>query len=84
MSNGNQKWDQVVRGIERRTGLPVDKIRDMELSSIRTYMDERIGKPLSFISEFPTIGRGNVLRSSLIDTTTINREIDEILGSEYV
>ena len=81
-SHESQKWNQVVCGIEHRTGLRVTELRDMDISALREHLDAKFSKPLSFYSAFPVIGRGNVLRDSLIDTATLNDEIDKILSCE--
>lgn len=72
-------FSKVVNGIARRVGLSVDELRSVSPESFRDYLTTKTGKPFGFCSEFPYIGRGNVLRDNLATTTQINAEIDQIL-----
>lgn len=69
----------VERSAERVTGLPLGQIKAMSPERFRTYLEQKNKKSFSFTSEFPFIGRGNVLRDSLISSSRLNSEIDEIL-----
>lgn len=71
---------KVMEGISRKTGLSPQEIRDLSPEQIRQRITKKTGKPFRIISEFPFIGRGNVLRDNLISSDEINRDIDKILG----
>jgi hypothetical protein len=51
----------------------------MSPSELRDYCSKKNGKALIFISEFPTIGRGNVLRNNLVSGEKLNKDIDRLL-----
>ena len=65
--------------IAAKAGLTIDQIRKMPIEDLRTHFELRRGGPLKFVSEFPAIGRGNVLRDGLISSEELNAEIDRIL-----
>ena len=69
----------VEKSAERATGLPLGQIKSMSPEGFRTYLEQKNKKSFSFTSEFPFVGRGNVLRDSLISSSSLNSEIDEIL-----
>lgn len=73
LSNENIKHIEVI------TGLTSAQLRDFSPEKFRKFIERKKKKPLTFISEFPIIGRGNVLRNSLISTQEINSGIDAIL-----
>nr|WP_320010815.1 hypothetical protein [uncultured Desulfobulbus sp.] len=72
--------EKIMAGISRKTGLTPKEIRDLSPEEIREHLTKKIGKPFKIITEFPFIGRGNVLRDNLISSSNINRAIDKILG----
>jgi hypothetical protein len=61
------------------TGLTVEGIRRLSPEGLRQHLKEKNHKDLSFVSEFPTLGRGNVLRD-IINSEELNGEIDTLLG----
>ena len=73
-------FEAVIKGAERKTGLSAEEIRSYSPGKFRSYLRERKGKDLVVKSEFPTIGRGNILRDKLATTKAINEDIDRILA----
>lgn len=69
----------IIKGIERKTGQPLEKILDEPLDVKRARVEKLKGKSLKIRSEFPWIGRGNVNREFLTDSDTINKEVDKLL-----
>ncbi len=72
-------FSKVEKNAEKITGLTLAQIKAISPEKFRTYLEKKNNKPFSFTSEFPVIGRGNVLRDSLINSTSLNAEIDKIL-----
>lgn len=71
---------KVMAGIERKTGLSAAEIKSMSPDKLREYLTKRTKKVFSITTEFPAIGRGNVLRDGIANSSDINRITDEILG----
>ena len=72
-------FNSVEKNAERLTGLTMAQIRDFSPFRLRKHLEERNAKRFRFVSEFPYVGRGNVLRESLADSDSLNAEIDAIL-----
>ena len=73
-------FDTVINHAERKIGLSVTDIRKYTPDEIREHLEKKNGKKLNFVSEFPTIGRGNVLRDGIVTKESLNREIDLIIS----
>jgi hypothetical protein len=73
-------FSQVENHVSQVTGLSVFEIRNYSPEQIRLHLEKKTGKKVSFISAFPVIGRGNILRDSLAGTEDIDRDIHKILG----
>ena len=71
---------KVLLGIERKTGLTSEQIRNISPGELRDYLTKKTKKRFRIITEFPKIGRGNVLRDGITSSVEINRSIDKILG----
>lgn len=71
---------EIERGIERLTGLLIDQVRNMSVAELREYFEKKNGVKLRIVSEYPVIGRGNVLRDGLISHEKLNQDVDVILG----
>lgn len=67
------------KSAEKQTGLSAQQIQDFSPEQMRSYLEKRCNKKLRFISAFPVIGRGNILRDNLASSENINSEIDRIL-----
>ena len=48
--------------VERAAGMPIDEVRNTPIDVHREAVEKKSGKRLTFVSYFPWIGRGNVLR----------------------
>jgi hypothetical protein len=73
-------FTMVEKNAEKVVGLSVEKIRSYSPGELRRYFEKRNKKKLFFTTEFPVIGRGNVLRDSIVTSEKINKEIDKILA----
>jgi hypothetical protein len=71
---------KVMAGIERKTGLSSAQIKSFSPEELRKHLTKRTHKAFSVTSEFPKIGRGNVLRDGITSSADINRSLDEIFG----
>jgi len=70
----------IEKNAEKVIGLSAEEIRKYSPGELRRYLEKRNRKKLFFTTEFPVIGRGNVLRDSIITSEKINKEIDKILA----
>lgn len=73
-------FSRVEQNAEKVTGLSLSQIKSISPEKFRSYLEKKNKKPFMFTSEFPLIGRGNVLRDNLISSKDLNAEIDKILG----
>lgn len=73
-------FSSVEKNAEKATGLLLSQIKDFSPEEMRTYLEKHSNKKFSFSSEFPIIGRGNVLRDRLQSSKQINKSVDKILG----
>jgi len=71
---------KIMAGIERKTGLSSKQIKSFSPGQLREYLTKRTHKQFSVTTEFPKIGRGNVLREGIKSSSEINRSVDLILG----
>lgn len=71
---------KLVKQIEKKIGMKIEEIRNIGPDEFKKIQSRKKNKNLTFSSEFPFIGRGNVLRNSLKTTDDINKDIDKILG----
>jgi hypothetical protein len=70
----------VEKNVEKLIGLSAKTIRNYSPSELRTHLESRNKRKFSFTTEFPIIGRGNVLRDSVKTSEEINKDIDKILA----
>jgi len=73
-------FDTVVKNVESLIGLSAKTIREYSPNELRLHLDNKNKRKLSFTTEFPVIGRGNVLRDGIKTSEEINRDIDRILA----
>jgi len=66
--------------IAKKIGLTIEEIRYENPTEIALIIEQKQNKKLSFSSEFPFIGRGNILRDGIVTSQNINKDIDRILG----
>jgi len=74
------RFNVVEKNIAALIGLPIETIRMYSPSELRLYLEKKNKRKFSFTTEFPVIGRGNVLRDNIITSEEINRDIDKILA----
>lgn len=72
-------FSKIEKNLESLTGLSILQIRNYSPEKFKAFLENKTKTPLSFTSEFPVIGRGNVLRDSLVGSKTLDSEIDKIL-----
>jgi hypothetical protein len=72
-------FSKIEPGIERLTGLSIAQVRDMGVTELRAYLEKKNGTKQRIVSEYPVIGRGNILRDGLISTEKLNEDVDLIL-----
>ena len=73
-------FNKVISHSEKVTGLSVKEIRAYTPEQFRKHIENRHNTKLSFVSEFPVIGRGKVLRDDFVSRDVLDAEIDEILS----
>lgn len=73
-------FSYVEKNAEKVTGLSLRQIKDFNPSEYRAYLKKKNKKQFSFVSVFPVIGRGNVLKNSLVSSKDLNAEVDRLLG----
>lgn len=66
--------------IQKNVGLSLSDIKRLNPTEINDYIESKNKKKTKITTEFPFIGRGNVLRDGIITHDKINQEIDKILG----
>lgn len=71
--------EMVMEHAATTVGMTLGDLRKAGVSEIRRKIEEKHGKMLSFTSEFPAIGRGDVLRDRIMTSRQINADIDKIL-----
>ncbi|MBR1479149.1 MAG: hypothetical protein IJ608_14490 [Lachnospiraceae bacterium] len=73
-------FNMVIGHVAKKVGLSVTDIRNYSPDEMREHLEKKSGKKLLFVSEFPTIGRGNVLRNGIVTKESLNNEIDLIIS----
>jgi len=71
---------EVERNAEVLVGLSAETIRQYSPGKLRAYLEKKNKRKFSFLSEFPAIGRGSVLRDNIVTSEKINKDIDKILA----
>jgi hypothetical protein len=69
----------VEKNAENLIGLSAETIRKYSPDELRFHLENKNKRKLSFTSEFPVIGHGNVLRDGIKTSEEINKDIDKIL-----
>ena len=80
MGMGKMSFAVIEKNAEKLVGLSAEEIRRLSPGELRRYLEKKNKKKFSFTSEFPVIGRGSVLRDSIITSEELNKEIDKILA----
>jgi hypothetical protein len=65
--------------VAHMTGVTVTTLRDQTLDERRKMLESQHGQPMKFISKFPFIGRGNVLRNKIVSGAEVNALLDQAL-----
>ena len=73
-------FDKLLKHIENKVGLSIKDIKSNSPYKTRVYLEGKNKKTLKFVSEFPFIGRRNVLRDGIRERSQIDFEIDQILA----
>ena len=73
-------FDTVEKNVESLIGLSAEIIRKFSPSELRLHLENKNKRKIFFTTEFPVIGRGNVLRDGIKTTEEINKDIDRILA----
>jgi hypothetical protein len=73
-------FETVEKNIESLIGLSANTIRKFSPSELRLHLENKNKHKFFFTTEFPVIGRGNVLRDGIKTSEEINRDIDRILA----
>ena len=73
-------FEEVKQRIAKSYGMTAEELAKKSPEDIREINEKRSGKKIKFVSEFPTIGRGNVLRDCIVTSEEINADIDKALG----
>lgn len=68
------------RAIEASTGERVEVLRSRTLEETRLVAEKKHRRPMKFVSHFPFIGRGNVLRDRLVSHEQVEADLDAVLG----
>ena len=66
--------------VQKNVGLSLSDINRLNPTDINAHIEKQSGKKIKITTEFPFIGRGNVLRDGIVTHDKINQEIDRILG----
>lgn len=73
------QFEKVAQHAAEKVGMSLEALRNAGVTEIRRRIEKKNGNTLSFTSEFPVIGRGNILRDKLVTTQQIDADIDKIL-----
>lgn len=71
----------IEQAIERLTGDSIAHIRSRSLEETRNVAELRHRGTFRFITRFPLIGRGNVLRDRILTREQVEESLDRSLGS---
>lgn len=62
--------------VERDTGERAEDLRAQPLDEFRVKIERAHKRVLHFVSKFPFLGRGNVMRDKIVDHATVDRMLD--------
>ncbi len=71
--------NSIFKNAEGVLGLTAQQIMSFSPNELKEHIEKKSGKKIEYKSEYPTIGRGNVLRD-IVTTSGLNREVDKIIG----
>ena len=67
------------RSLESRTGMEIAWMRDTPIDTQRRVAESQFGAPVVITSQFPFIGRGNVLRDHIVSHAEVEKTLDAAL-----
>jgi len=67
------------RAVEAATNESIDSLRRVPIDERRNRVERITGRTLAFISRFPFIGRGNVMRDRLVSHSAAETSLTEAL-----
>jgi hypothetical protein len=70
------------KAVEQMTGETIENLRRTPIDERREALEKASGKPTHFVSRFPLIGRGNVLRKRLVSREKVEKDFWEALNDE--
>jgi hypothetical protein len=76
-----QLSEAVLKSIEADLGKSIEEIRNQSLSEHRKEVEAKHGKPMSLSVNYPTIGRGNVLRDCVLSHEQVEAQLEKALSS---
>lgn len=71
--------ESLVRRIEKRTGQSLSAMLSETLADKRKRLERENQSGLRFVRRFPVIGRGCVLGDHLVESKTLNRQLDLLI-----
>ncbi|OGI11428.1 MAG: hypothetical protein A2Y40_09560 [Candidatus Margulisbacteria bacterium GWF2_35_9] len=74
-------YKKLIKHIESKVGLSLNEIKTNSPYETRKHLEKKNKKQVKFVSAFPFIGRGNVLRDGIKERSSINSEVDKILSA---
>ena len=77
--NKNVQLQILERAVERITGKSADDIRNQTLEARRAEIETARGRSMQFVSRFPFVGRGNVMRHNVINHSNVEQSLDQAL-----
>lgn len=70
---------ELLRLIERKTGMSVDKLRSGTISERRLAVEMKFHKPMRLSRLFPFVGRGSVMGEFILSHSEVNKQLDHAL-----
>jgi hypothetical protein len=67
------------RAVEQATGKSIEDLRRTPIDEQRSATEAELRRPLCFVSRFPFIGRGNVLRDRLLSHQQVEADLQRAL-----
>ena len=78
-ANERTVLSRVEKTVERITHTTVSELRNRSLEDQRARVENKHGHPIRFVTRYPTIGRGNIMRDRTKSHTEINSIVDHAL-----
>lgn len=66
--------------VERRAGKSIGELRETTLSDARASWEKKHGRKLRFATNWPFVGRGNVMHGHTLPNSEVEAMVDEALG----